>query len=574
MKKLAITICALVGLTFTSVPVSAAPDPCDLANNDVSNCDYSGRDFFNGVLNDKNMSGANLSSLKSRFSYWERTNLTGANLDSANLYYADLIDANLTSANLTNALLTSATLTNTDFSGATLTGIVSGNVSGTPKNLPAGWKVTAGHIVGPTANLINANLEGADLTGVDLSGAILTGVRSGGITGNPVLPEDWQLLGGYLFGPGADLSYAKLDGIGIWYLNLTGANLTGASVNGTNFIYPKTFEGVTSGGMKGNLLAGAKIVKGYLIAPKVNLEGADLQGVDLSGMDLEGVNLRGANFTQAILANVNMPGCYAINTDFSGAILTGANMRGCVLRNASFNQAVLTDTMLGYSVLVGCEFYGSKFTRTEFLFSQLSETRSQEITGSFLGDGNFVVEDGVIYNRFLDDFDPVLEDVLATGDMAHFTFLKQLPELTTFKIQWLRNGVEQPYSPTGNYLVKPTDYGQQISVKVTVQRPGYVTEVIYPEPRTVVAGKLYPTAVRITGKAKVGAVLTARTSSWVAGSKKSYVWLRSGKAIKGATKSTYKATAADKGKKISVKVTQTSLGYSKASAVSSAITVR
>lgn len=577
LKKLLVSLFALTSLLLTSLPAIAA-DPCDLANSDVSGCDYSGQDFFNGVLNDKNMSGTNLSSLTSRFSYWERTNLTGANLTGANIYYGDFIDANLTNANLTNAVLTSATLTRADLTGANLTGIISGNIAGIPSAMPAGWKVTAGYIVGPGANLTNANLAGADLTGVSLVGANLSGVRSGGITGNPTLPDKWQLLGGYLFGPGADLSYAKLDGLGIWYLDLTGAKLTGASVVGTNFIYPRSFEGVISGGIVGTLQSGPRIAKGYLIAPKVNLEGADLQGVDLSGLDMEGAFLRGADFTGANLTNVNLASCNAVNTDFTEANLTATNMRSCEIRNTRFNQATMSDTMLGYSQIVGAEFHGSKFLGTEFLFSTLSEIRSSGITGTYFGTAGFIVQDGVIYNRFTQFFIPVIPDELVTGDLLNATIFEAIPAAATnVSYQWLRNGVPIPEATSTFYPVRPVDFGQRLSYTVTIGAPGYLSRSETSFERVVGIGKMTTTAVTITGKAKVGSTVAAVTTEWVdwvTGSKKTYQWLRSGKVIKGATKANYKLTAADKGKKISVKVTQTMKGYSKASRTSTAITVK
>ncbi len=52
--------------------------------------------------------------------------------------------------------------------------------------------------------------------------------------------------------------------------------------------------------------------------------------------------------------------------------------------------------------------------------------------------------------------------------------------------------------------------------------------------------------------------------------KLSYQWLRNGKAIKGATKSTYKLAKSDKRKKITVKVTGKRAGYTTKSVVSKA----
>ncbi|WP_068399723.1 hypothetical protein [Kribbia dieselivorans] len=82
-------------------------------------------------------------------------------------------------------------------------------------------------------------------------------------------------------------------------------------------------------------------------------------------------------------------------------------------------------------------------------------------------------------------------------------------------------------------------------------------------------------APKVTGTAKVGRTLSATKGTWnPAPATTSYQWLRSGKTIKGATKSTYKLAAADKGKKVSVKVTARKSGYSTRSATSSAVTVK
>ena len=54
----------------------------------------------------------------------------------------------------------------------------------------------------------------------------------------------------------------------------------------------------------------------------------------------------------------------------------------------------------------------------------------------------------------------------------------------------------------------------------------------------------------------------ASTGTWSEkGLKYSYQWKLNGKKIKGATKSTYKLAKADKGKKITVKVTGKKSGY-------------
>ena len=67
----------------------------------------------------------------------------------------------------------------------------------------------------------------------------------------------------------------------------------------------------------------------------------------------------------------------------------------------------------------------------------------------------------------------------------------------------------------------------------------------------------------------VGASLKAAAGDWFpTPTSFSYQWLRDGKAISGATKSTYTLVAADVGKKISVKVTGSKAGYTTASKTS------
>ncbi|MGO2633944.1 MAG: HtaA domain-containing protein [Galactobacter sp.] len=99
----------------------------------------------------------------------------------------------------------------------------------------------------------------------------------------------------------------------------------------------------------------------------------------------------------------------------------------------------------------------------------------------------------------------------------------------------------------------------------TIKMPG---ETPAPGEKKVTAG-----TVQISGSAKVGQTLTAKTSGWKNASSYSYQWLRDGKSISTATKPTYKATKADEGKKLSVKVTGKKSGYTSASKTSGAVTI-
>lgn len=79
----------------------------------------------------------------------------------------------------------------------------------------------------------------------------------------------------------------------------------------------------------------------------------------------------------------------------------------------------------------------------------------------------------------------------------------------------------------------------------------------------------------VKGAAKVGKRLKAVAVRWVpAPTKVSYQWLRNGKRIAKATKASYRVTKADRGRKISVRVTASRAGYAKSAVTSKAVRAR
>jgi hypothetical protein len=66
---------------------------------------------------------------------------------------------------------------------------------------------------------------------------------------------------------------------------------------------------------------------------------------------------------------------------------------------------------------------------------------------------------------------------------------------------------------------------------------------------------------KITGKAKVGKKLKVKVGTWSPKPNFTYQWYANGKAIKGATKASLKLKKAQKGKKITVKVTAKKAGF-------------
>jgi hypothetical protein len=78
-----------------------------------------------------------------------------------------------------------------------------------------------------------------------------------------------------------------------------------------------------------------------------------------------------------------------------------------------------------------------------------------------------------------------------------------------------------------------------------------------------------PTATpTISGRTKVGRRLSVSVGDWMPDTTITKRWLRNGRNITGATGTTYKLKSADRGKRVSVRVTVTKPGYSPATATS------
>ena len=356
--------------------------------------------------------------------------LVGSGADLTN---ADLSGIDLTGFDLENGTLTGANLTAADLTNAELGRIRSGGITGSPTLPNSLWSLVNGYLIGLYADLSGADLVGqdltnayfvfADLTGADLSNAILTGVRSGGITGDPTLPAAWQLIQGYLVGPGADLDQATLSGADLSamdlsnttleYAELQNANLSSADLTNSNLVQAELVDADLSGAnltdarlnavdltnallvnaiLTGSNLAGADLSGAVLTF--ATLTGADLDGADLSGADLTGVasggvtgmpilptnwrlvqgylvgpgaSLSSANLSGADLSGVDLSDAFLFSADLEGANLSGANLGLTDLRSANLNNSDLRDadlsgSSLGFASVSGANFGGANLT--------------------------------------------------------------------------------------------------------------------------------------------------------------------------------------------------------------------
>lgn len=150
------------------------------------------------------------------------------------------------------------------------------------------------------------------------------------------------------------------------------------------------------------------------------------------------------------------------------------------------------------------------------------------------------------------------------------------PAAETFTYQWLRDGAAISGSDQRTYTPVGADYGKRLSVRVTAASSAWVggTNGVATSASTapVALGPALPstTAPTVTGTLRVGSRLTAGAGTWrERPTTVSYQWLRDGVPISGATTSAYNLVAADRGRRIAVKVTARAPGWSTGSRTSS-----
>ncbi|MGW8483062.1 hypothetical protein ACWGJP_07965 [Microbacterium sp. NPDC055903] len=128
-----------------------------------------------------------------------------------------------------------------------------------------------------------------------------------------------------------------------------------------------------------------------------------------------------------------------------------------------------------------------------------------------------------------------------------------------YEYQWLRDGAVIDGATESTYIPVSADTGATISVRVTgIAANVDGSRVVLESASTVPVGTvvLVPGTPSITGAAAVGSTLSADAGAWEPSPDAiSYQWLRDGVAIEGATTAELILAAADRGARISVRVT-------------------
>jgi hypothetical protein len=114
--------------------------------------------------------------------------------------------------------------------------------------------------------------------------------------------------------------------------------------------------------------------------------------------------------------------------------------------------------------------------------------------------------------------------------------------------------------------------GKSVSVRVRGSKTGFTPITRVSEALVFRALSRTPTPL-IVGTARVGNGLSVKTGTWDSGVSFSYLWLRGGAAISGATGSTYTLTSDDAGQAVSVRVTASKSSHLKVVRTSTTVSI-
>lgn len=166
---------------------------------------------------------------------------------------------------------------------------------------------------------------------------------------------------------------------------------------------------------------------------------------------------------------------------------------------------------------------------------------------------------------------PKITGTAKAGSTLHASTGVWSPSDTRFAFQWFANGVAISGATGSTLSLAPSLVGKHVSVEVTGFKVGYVALAKSSANVTVAAGTITPATPKISGTARVGSTLKVTVGTWKpSGVSFKYQWYVNGKAISGATKSSYKITSGARGKTITVKVTGSKAGYATVAKTSSA----
>jgi len=163
---------------------------------------------------------------------------------------------------------------------------------------------------------------------------------------------------------------------------------------------------------------------------------------------------------------------------------------------------------------------------------------------------------------------PTLSSAPRVGSALHISTGSWM-DGTDLSYQWFVGGAPVVGATSASYTPAGSDLGATVRVEVTGTRTDYPTLTrASAESAAVAAGVLGSSKPTIGGMPKVGKTLKAKPGSWTAGTTFSYAWYANGKKIKHQTGAKLTLAKAQKGTRITVKVTGKKPGYTTASRTS------
>ncbi|MFV0128700.1 hypothetical protein ACLGI4_13440 [Streptomyces sp. HMX112] len=145
------------------------------------------------------------------------------------------------------------------------------------------------------------------------------------------------------------------------------------------------------------------------------------------------------------------------------------------------------------------------------------------------------------------------------------------PAATSYTYQWRAEGLAITGATASSYVPTAAQLGRRLSVTVKAARTGHAGGAAASTAVTVARGAAPRATTRpsVSGTAKAGRTLTANRGVWTpAPTSYGYQWYANGRAIAGATKSTFVLTRAQRGLRITVKATAHRTGHHSGTAYS------
>ena len=321
------------------------------ANN--SGVDFSNNTFPSGAfLGNTNLHNANFSNVTANNADWSDSWMAGVNLTNASVKggtfsAVDLTGATLSGADFTNVQMRSlgsnayVELKNTNWSTVTMTGIATAGIDSGPTAVPSGWGFIGGYLVGPGANLSGQDLNSLNLSTVSLAGTNFTSANLSG----------------------ANLRNASLAGTNFTSANLSGANLTGQDLSGATITHLNAVGIIGSPTLPANWVE----VQQVLFGPTANIQSATLTNANLSGVNLQGATISSSTLTNTNFSNASFSNAQLYSDTFDGSNFNGANFSNITISSGSMNGVTsgniqgLRGVASGSGGLTCCNSLGSNY---------------------------------------------------------------------------------------------------------------------------------------------------------------------------------------------------------------------